>query len=107
MGLLTTITFRNDCWEDLKRDPERTMNMIRDAMNGSCVDGREMIAQTPVHSGDSAVYVVSGNTAIDVSSYGTKEKQFRETPTFMRQVDLILSGHAKDFRQRLQKFLGK
>lgn len=67
MGMLTTITFRNDCFHEIKKDPERYMELILDAMQGQEVNDGAMIAQRPVHSHDMAVYVCAGNTTTDVS----------------------------------------
>ena len=107
MGYLTTITFRNDDFNELEKDPEAALHKIRRAMNGERFDDGTMVSHGSAHSKDIGVFVVTGNTSVDVSAYGSTEMRFRESPTFMREISKILSGYARDFHGRMIRAIGK
>ena len=87
MGMLTTITFRNDP-EWIRRNPELVAQLIVDAMNGKEVHERIMIAQAPVHSSEHTIYVCAGNTTVNVSHpYEDKVMELsRRVPDFFGEI---------------------
>lgn len=78
MGYLTTITFRNDSYSELKKHPEAVSKIISDAQDGiQKRQGRDydsvgshanpVIIQKPRHADDTTLYLHAGNTVIDVA----------------------------------------
>lgn len=75
MGYLTTITFRNDSYSDFDKNPERTIEVIKAAMDGAYRSSDKssqtmpigsscnpVVFQKPRHAGDNALYMHYGNT---------------------------------------------
>lgn len=83
MGYLTTITFRNDAADDLRKHPNDVSELIHNAQIGVQKDsGRDydpigshvnpVIIQKPRHADDHTLYLHAGNTVIDVAEADTE-----------------------------------
>lgn len=103
MGMLTTITFRNDAYHDMAKDPKGTMEKILLAMNGQPVSDNNMIAQEPVHSHDTAIYVSKGNTCVNISSFSKQEELMRHHPLFFGDIFSAIGGCVRDLSERWAK----
>jgi hypothetical protein len=79
MGYLTTITFRNDEYHEIA-------NRVND---------NSMVSQAPVHSGETVIYVCSGNTTINVSSGLHMEEMSANHPSFFGELAVAVAecGH--------------
>lgn len=77
MGYLTTITFRNDSADTLRKHPEQVSKLVYDAQlavqrnRGRDYDpvGNDcnpVVIQKPRHADDHTLYLHAGNTVIDV-----------------------------------------
>jgi len=106
MGFLTTITFRNDEFAEITKDPKRLAEKIQAAMSGNLIDDGMMMSQRPVHSSEQVVYVCAGNTIVDVSNPSNERMQdLRDrVPAFyvelMNRVKACASELGKVWRER-------
>lgn len=97
MGYLTTLTFRNDSYSDIKKNKNRLHKIVLDAMNGIQIrQGRDydnigssangVIIQKPRHADDHTLYIHAGNTVIDV--YEAESERVIET--FIKEMEYHL-----------------
>jgi hypothetical protein len=68
MGLLTTITFRNDNAHHIEENPDEVMEVINKAMGGVRPNewDNEYIVQETRHANNDTLYFHHGNTVTDV-----------------------------------------
>lgn len=100
MGYLTTITFRNDEYHELGKDPDALVRKIRDAMNGQKVNDNMMISHVPVHSHDVAVYVVAGNTSVYITGFKESENLMKNHKSFFGDIYKALGSLFKELTER-------
>ncbi len=86
MGYLTTITFRNDEFHEIAKDPKATVEKIQAAMSGNVIYENAMVSQRPVHSSDTVIYVCSGNTTVPMSDHRHVETMAKEHPHFFSEL---------------------
>jgi len=95
MGYLTTITFRNDEYHEIAKDPKPTIEKIQAAMSGNRVNDNSMVSQVPVHSSETVIYACSGNTTVPVSDSLHMEEMSTNHPHFFAELAVAVAecGH--------------
>ena len=83
MWYLTTITFRNDSYSDIKNNPEDVVDWIIEAMDGRTEysdtfplwsSSNPVIVQKPVHASENIIYMCTWNSVLPLSTYSDKTR---------------------------------
>ena len=94
MGYLTTVTFRNDSWVNIRNNPKEVIDKIYDAMAsdntqelGIGPDCNCIKVQKTRHASDFTVYAHAGNSVFEINPYS---KDFSElmyrNPDFAKEI---------------------
>jgi hypothetical protein len=115
MGNLTTITFYNDAYWDIEKNPQQVMENILAGMDGSLHQDQDtmgsayapigshsnaMTVQRTRHANSKTVYVHMGNTVMDMDPYSEQIRKLKKNnPEFYNQLLSKLKETVKELEK--------
>jgi len=111
MGNLVTLTLYMDDLDGLKQNPKDFAESVYENASRGGRDGEQVhykggtyIMQNVVHSSTDAIYISSGNTVCDMSSYSEKTKyRMKRFPEFFKSQLDTMKFHMKNFKEMMKK----
>lgn len=79
MGFNTTVFFLNDCWSDIKNDPEGTVQFIGQAMNHGGQNRSYVTVMRSAHADTFRLYSTWQNQIIEITPDDETVKKLAET----------------------------
>jgi len=114
MGYNTIALFSNDAYDQFSKHPEKTVENIKDGMNGGHGSykgfynvgnhANPMKVMKPRHADDSCVYVYAGNTLCEMNSYSRETEDLMNShPEFFKEMLDLKESRLKSLKKEYKK----
>lgn len=107
MGYLTTVTFRNDCWQEILDHPREAIDFIyNNKENGRNINS--ITVQRTRHADDHALYFHWGNTVTELSKYNNELIDFcKRSPEDAKRMLKCAKEIIKDLEKEIKEIQSK